>query len=340
MGVAVTGWGHFIPEHRVTNAELAVRFGITEEWILSRTGIEERRYFNEGATSDMIVRAAKVCLLQAGIASSEVDCIIVATMTPDYLCPSTAAVVQNKIGADNAYGFDLMAACSGYLYAMQVAAALINSGTHKTVLVCAADKFSSIIDPQDRKTVLVFADGAGVCLLQQSDTLNHVGRSICRLDGSRHQDILMAAGGSQCPATALLVAEGSHFLRFRSKSISTDAVSLLSQVIREFLDKNDLSFDDVDYVVPHQANKRMIEALAAEFGLPIEKFIINIERVGNTSAATIPIAISQALENGQLRGNEKLLLASVGAGYTYAASLLDLTDTSTHHYDKSTHPAS
>ena len=320
--------------------ELAVRFGVTEDWILSRTGIEERRYFNEGATSDMIVQAAEVCLKQAGIAAFEIDCIIVATMTPDYLCPSTAAVVQNKLGADNAYGFDLMAACSGYLYAMQVAASLINSGTHKTVLVCAADKFSSIIDPQDRKTVLIFADGAGVCLLQQSDMLNHVGRSICRLDSSRHQDILMPTGGSQCPSTASLVAEGNHFLRFKSKSISTDAVSLLSQVIREFLDKNDLSFDDVDYLVPHQANKRMIEALASEFGLPIEKFIINIERVGNTSAATIPLAISQALETGKLRGDETLLLASVGAGYTYAASLLHLKDNSTHHDDKSTHQAS
>lgn len=324
MGVEIKSWGHFIPDHRVTNAELAARFAITEEWILARTGIEERRYFMEGPTSDMIIRAAVPCLEQANMTPGDLDCVLVATMTPDYHCPSTASIVHHKLGAHKAYGFDIMAACSGYIYALQVATALINAGTHNNVLICAADKFSSIIDYNDRKTRLIFGDGAGVCLLQHSSTVNQVTDTICKMDSTNHMDIVMKAGGSLEPSTAEAVEKGNHYFRFFSKSIGTSGVSLFKNIILELLGKHGLNFDDITYIVPHQANKRMIEQLADALGLPVSRFIINIEHIGNTSAATIPLAISQALQNGALRRGQKLLLTSVGAGYTYAASLITL----------------
>lgn len=333
MGVKITGFGHYIPEQRVTNAELSARFGVSEEWIVEKTGIMERCYAaSTEATSDLIVPAARQCLAKAGVSPAAVECILVATMTPDQSCPSTAAIVQQQLGAANAWGFDLMAACSGFLYALQVGAALINAGTHRTVLVCAADKMSSIIDPQDRKTTLIFADGAGACLLQYSATENQVVDTICRLDSTCFADIVVPAGGSRLPITEKLVAEGEQYLRFVSRTISTDAVRLLRQVMLDFLGKHGLTFADLDFIIPHQANKRMLEALATDLGLPIEKFIINIEHLGNTSAATIPVAISQALQNGQLHGQETLLLASVGAGYTYAASLIHLNLSAHAHY--------
>ena len=324
MGVAIAAWGHFIPEHRVTNAELASRFGITEDWILARTGIEERRYFQGGATSDMIVQAARPCLERARLLPGDLDCLLVATMTPDYHCPSTAAVVQHKLGAHRAVGFDLMAACSGFLYALQVGTALIKAGIHRNVLVCAADQFSCIIDPTDRKTTLIFGDGAGVCLLQHRDDTNSVIDTLSRLDSTCYTDIVQEAGGTQNPFTFKELNAGHHFLRFFSKSISATGVRLMREVIQEIMTKHGLAFSDIDCVVPHQANKRMVEEIAASFNQSISRFLINIEHIGNTSAASIPLAISQALQSGRLRGDETLLLASVGAGYTYAASLIHL----------------
>lgn len=324
MGTILKSFGHFIPEQRVTNTELAKRFDVTEEWIIERTGIEERKYFTGGATSDMIVNAALQCLGKTDIEAEDIDCIIVATMTPDYYCPSTAAIVHQKLDTKNAWGFDIMAACSGYIYALELAASLINSTAYKNILVCGADKFSSIIDPLDRKTVLVFADGAGVSLLQYSETDNDIADTICKLDSTYAMDVNMLYGGSLTPLTKENIVEDKHYLCFSSKRIFEHGIALMQNVIEEILNKNNITFNDIDFIVPHQANKRMIEALAQRLAVPIEKFIINIEHIGNTSAATIPIAISQALTTGKLKGNEKLLLASVGAGFTYAASLITL----------------
>ena len=324
MGTIIKSFGHFIPEQSLTNAELATRFDISNEWIIERTGIEERKYFTEGATSDMIVKAALQCLSKANIEAKDIDCIIVATMTPDYYCPSTAAIVHQKLDTKNAWGFDIMAACSGYIYALQLATSLINSNAYKNILVCGADKFSSIIDPLDRKTVLVFADGAGISLLKYSETDNDIADTICKLDSTYAMDVNMLYGGSQTPLTKENIIEDKHYLRFSSKRIFEHGIVLMQNVIEEILSKNSITFNDIDFIVPHQANKRMIEALAQRLAIPIEKFIINIEHIGNTSAATIPIAISQALTTGKLKGNEKILLASVGAGFTYAASLITL----------------
>lgn len=324
MGTILKSFGHFIPEQRVTNTELAKRFDVTEEWIVERTGIEERKYFTNGATSDMIVNAALQCLGKTDIAAEDIDCIIVATMTPDYYCPSTAAIVHQRLDTKNAWGFDIMAACSGYIYALQLATSLINSNSYKNILVCGADKMSSCIDPNDRKTVLLLADGAGVSLLQYSEMDNNIIDNICRLNSFHIADIKMEAGGSSTPATINNISQRKQFLRFESKTIFDTAISLMQQVTKEILDRNKISFDDIDFIVPHQANKRLIEGLAKKLKLPIEKFIINVEQVGNTSAGTIPIAISDALQSKKLKGNERLLLVAVGAGYTYGSSLIHL----------------
>ncbi len=324
MGVVLKSFGHFIPKDSLRNAELAVRFGITEQYIVEKTGIEQRAYNTGGAASDMIVAAAKNCLKLAGISPIEIDCVLVATMTPDYYCPSTASVVHHKLGTDNASGFDIMASCSGYIYALQLASSLIAAGTYKNILLCGAEKFSSVIDPQDRKTVLIFADGAGVTLVQHSENENDVIDTLCKLDSASNMDVNIMLGGSKAPLTKENVTDGNRFVRFSSRDIFDNGVILFKRVIEEALSRNRLTFDDIDYIIPHQANKIMIETVAKALKVPIEKFIVNIENIGNTGAATIPIAISQGLESGKLKGGEKVLLASVGAGFTYAAGIIKL----------------
>lgn len=311
----------------VANADSALRFGITEESIVEKTGITERRYHIEGGTSDMIVEAAINCLQSPAcrdVSPNDIDCVLVATMTPDYRCPSTASLVHEKLGTINASGFDIMATCSGFMYALQIATSFINSGAYKNILVCAADQFSSIIDPSDKRTVVIFGDGAGVSLLQYSDTRNDVIDTLCRLDSVNQMDVCQRIGGSNTPLTEKNISERKHFLRFESRGVAERGVELFDQVIMEILAKNKMSFKDVDYIVTHQANKRILEMLADKLRLPVEKFIINIETIGNTSAASIPIAISEALQSNKLKGNETLLLSSVGAGYTYAAGLIKL----------------
>lgn len=323
MGVVFRSFGHYVPPTGVGNQELAARFGITPEWIDERTGIMHRAYMQEGGTADMIVPAALQCLQSAGVAPHEVGCIIVATMTPDHHCPSTATLVHHRLGTANAWGFDIMAACSGYLYALQLATALINSNSYRTVLVCGADKMSSCIDHADRKTALILGDGAGVSLLQHSDTHNHVVDTLCGLASGYHADITMPMGGSHCPSTPQGVEQGRHHLRFESSTIFQTAVDLMQQATEQLLQRNGLTFDDIDLIVPHQANKRMIESLATRLNLPISRFVINIEQIGNTSAGTIPIALSQSVQNGRIAGTCRLLMVAVGAGYTYAVSLIE-----------------
>lgn len=324
MPTKITSFGHFIPSKRIGNTELANRFEITEDWINERTGIQQRAYYEDGATSDMIVHAALDCLQQAKVDAKDIDCIIVATMTPDYYCPSSAAIVHQKLKTHNAAGFDIMAACSGYIYALQLADALIRSRTYDKILVCGADKMSSVINPVDRKTTLVLADGAGVSLLEYDPTENHIIDTLCRLDSTNAMDVSIKTGGSAAPLREDNIQNQNHYLQFNSKTIFQNGIALMKKIIVEILERNQLTFDDIDAIVPHQANKRMIEALAQELSLSIEKFIINVEHIGNTSAGTIPIALSQAVANRILKGNVKILLASLGAGFTYAASIINL----------------
>lgn len=320
MGVIFKSFGHFIPEKRVINKELAARFGVTEEWIFERTGIEERRYFEAGGTSDMVVLAAKECFERASIAPEDIDLLIVATITPDYQCPSTAAIVHQKLNIVNSSGFDLMAACSGFLYALELGQSLIETGKYKNILVAGADKMSSCIDRNDRKTTLVLADGAGVCLLQHSDTENQIIDTFCKLHGNLAKDVITRNGGSVSPLREANIHEQDHYLRFESRQIFQNGVNLFEYAINQLLAKNGLTVNDFDLIIPHQANKRIIEKLSENLKVPISKFVINIEKIGNSSAATIPIAMSQLFAQGKLKG--RILTVSIGAGFTCSASIL------------------
>ena len=277
MGVAIKTLSHFIPETRLTNDALALKLGIESAWIADKTGIMERRIFHDGATSDMIVNAANICLAKAGMLPTDVECIIVATMTADFLCPSTAAVVHQKLKTTNAWGFDAMAACSGFLYGLQIATAFLNSRQHKNVLLCAADKMTSIIDPLDKKTSLIFGDGAGVILLEYvDDAENEIIDTICKLNSTDLMSVSALDGGSKNPITPETLERCDQFMKFTSRGIFSGGVALFKEVILEILEKNNMTFDDIDYIVPHQANKRMLEKLAEELNLPISKFIRHI----------------------------------------------------------------
>jgi len=325
MGVAIKSIGHFIPETRITNVELGARLNMDSDMIAEKTGILERRVFNEGATSDMIVNAAKICLSQCGMDVLDVECIIVATMTADFPCPSTAAVVHHKLGTKNAWGFDAMAACSGFLYGFEIGSALLNSRQYKNVLLCAADKMTSIIDPLDKKTALIFGDGAGVVLLEHTDDEhNEIIDTICKLDSTDLMSVSASDGGSKNPITPETLVNTNHFMKFTSRGIFSGGIALFKEVILEVMGKNHLTFNDIDYIVPHQANKRMLEGLAAELNLPISKFIINIEHIGNTNSGSIPIALSEAIADGRIKPGMKIIVAGVGAGFTYGASIISI----------------
>ncbi len=328
MGVAIKSLSHFIPETRLTNDMLAEKLGIESDWIAEKTGIMERRIFNDGATSDMIVNAAHKCLAHVNMVPTDVECIVVATMTADFLCPSTAAVIHHKMGTTNAWGFDAMAACSGFLYGLQIATAMLNSCQHKNVLLCAADKMTSIIDPLDKKTSLIFGDGAGVVLLEYvDDEHNEIIDTICKLNSTDLMSVSALDGGSKNPITPETLVSCNQFMKFTSRGIFSGGVALFKEVILEILEKNNMTFDDIDYIVPHQANKRMLEKLAEELNLPISKFIINIEYIGNTNSGSVPIALSEAFLDERIKPGMKVVVAGVGAGFTYGASIFSIKHT-------------
>ncbi|OCX54617.1 hypothetical protein BEL04_10325 [Mucilaginibacter sp. PPCGB 2223] len=328
MGIAIKSLSHFVPDTKLTNDMLAERLGIESDWIAEKTGIMARRIYHDGATSDMIVNAANICLEKAGMKPADVECIIVATMTADFLCPSTAAVVHHKLGTVNAWGFDAMAACSGFLYGLQIATAVLNSRQHKNVLLCAADKMTSIIDPMDKKTSLIFGDGAGVVLLEYvDDEHNEIIDTICKLNSTDLMSVSALDGGSKNPITPDTLVRCDQFMKFTSRGIFSGGVALFKEVITEVMEKNKVTFDDIDYIVPHQANKRMLEKLAEELGQPIEKFIINIEHIGNTNSGSVPIALSEAFADERIKPGMKIIVAGVGAGFTYGASILSIKHT-------------
>ena len=322
MGTIFKAFGHFIPQKLIGNSELSKRFAVSEEWIEERTGILQRCYYEHGATSDMIVEAVKRSLIERKFDLNEIDCLIVATMTPDFRCPSTAAIVQKKLGINHTFAFDIMAACSGFLYALQLADSLITSGKYKNIIVAGADKMSSVIDHNDRKTTLVLGDGSGVCIISKSEMENHVLNTFCSLDSDISDWVTIPNGGSMKPINEDIFQEQNHFLRFQNKKIFEGGIELFIKAINEILQKTNLSFNEIDLIIPHQANKRILEELAKRLDITIEKFFINVENIGNTSAASIPIALSQANEQRKLKG--KILLISIGAGFTYAASLITL----------------
>jgi len=295
-----------------------------DQWIQERTGIRERHIVEKGvATSDLATEAAKRCLEKRGIRADEVEVIIVATVTPDMFFPATACLVQDKLGAKGAWGFDLSAACSGFPFALQVGAKLVESGMHKKVLVIGADVMSSVIDYTDRSTCVIFGDGAGAVLLEPCEG-EEIGLIdyLHEIDGSGAVSLNMPGGGSLHPATAETVAAKMHYVHQDGAAVYKFAVRKMSEVSEALLTRNGVTGKDLKCFIPHQANKRIILSTAERLGMSEDSVVINIDRFGNTTAATIPMAMNTALEDGRLKKGDLLLLASVGAGFTVGATLL------------------
>jgi 3-oxoacyl-[acyl-carrier-protein] synthase-3 len=319
---AITAVGGYVPETKLTNADLEKMVETTDEWIRTRTGVEERRILKEPgkASSDMAVPAVLQLCEKRGIAPDEIDCIICATVTPDMVFPATANIIADKVGAKNAWGFDLGAACSGFLYALTTGAALIESRRYKKVVVIGVDKMSAIIDYSDRQTCIIFGDGAGAVLLEPNTDGYGVMDSILKSDGNGRQYLHMKAGGSLNPATAATVANKEHYVYQEGQAVFKFAVKGMADVSAELLERNNLTGDDIAWLVPHQANKRIIDATAQRMGLPQEKVMLNIQRYGNTTAATIPLCLWEWRQ--KLNKGDNLVLAAFGGGFTWGATLI------------------
>jgi 3-oxoacyl-[acyl-carrier-protein] synthase-3 len=322
--VKISSVGTYVPPRLLTNADLEKMVATNDQWITERTGIRERHIVDKGvATSDLGAEAARRCLAARGIAASEVEAIVVATVTPDMLFPATACLIQEKIGAKGAWGFDLSAACSGFPYALQVGAKLVQSGAHKKVMVVGADVMSSIIDYTDRTTCVIFGDGAGAVLLEPCAE-GEVGLIDFwhEIDGSGAGSLYMPGGGSLHPSSAETVAQKMHYVHQDGATVYKFAVRKMAEATETVLAKNGVTGKDVDCFIPHQANKRIIVSTAERLGMPMERVIVNIDRFGNTTAATIPMAMKTAMDEGRLKKGDLVLLASAGAGFTVAATLL------------------
>ena len=317
---AITGVQGYLPETIMTNHDLAKIVDTTDEWILTRTGISERRIMKDGASSDMAAAAVDQLLKKKGIDPLEIELVIVATVTPDHPFPSTANIVCDKVGLTNAWGYDLIAACSGFIYALQTGAKFIEAGTHKKVLVVGVDKMSSIIDYEDRTTCVIFGDGAGVVLLEPNEEGMGVQDAILKSDGGGRKYLIQPAGGSASPATIETVTNRDHFVKQEGKTVFKFAVTNMAEVSAEIMEKNNLTSEDVDWLVPHQANLRIIDATADRMGLSKDKVMINIQKYGNTTAATLPLCLWD-WEN-QLKKGDNIILSAFGGGFTWGAVYL------------------
>jgi 3-oxoacyl-[acyl-carrier-protein] synthase-3 len=320
----ISALGTYVPPRLLTNADLEKMVDTTNEWIMTRVGIRERHVVDKGvATSDLAVEAAKIALAQRGLAPTDIDAIIVGTVTPDMLFPSTACLVQHKLGAKGAWGFDLSAACSAFIYSLQTGAQFIATGSHKRVLVIGADVMSSIIDYADRATCVIFGDGAGAAILEpaEDDSVGLIDY-IHEVDGSGGSFLQMPAGGSLNPATHQTVDQKMHYVHQDGQQVFKFAVRKQTELCLKLLERNGLTGADIDAFIPHQANLRIISATADRLGLKPESVIVNIDRYGNTTAGTIPLAMNTAMEQGRLKKGSLVMLASVGAGFTIGATLL------------------
>ena len=320
----ITALGCYTPPNVLTNQDLEKMVETSDQWILERVGIRERHIAPPGmATSDMAIEAARCALAHRGIDATEVNAIIVCTVTPDMMFPSTACLVQNGIGARGAWGFDMVAACSGFVYGLTTAAHLVSAGTHKKVLVIGSDTMSRIIDYTDRSTCVLFGDGAGAMLMEPAEEGEGLGfiDFYGEVDGSGGDFLKMPAGGSRMPASHETVDQRLHYVKQEGQQVFKYAVRKMYESARELLERNGYTLDDLKLLIPHQANRRIIQAAADRLGIPPEKVLINIDRYGNTTAGTIPLATRDAIEQGRLQKGDLVLFAAVGAGYTVGASL-------------------
>jgi len=319
----ISALGCSVPLGVLTNEDLEKMVETNDAWIVERTGIRERHIANQSiATSDLAFEAAREVLASRGIPATDVEAIILCTVTPDMMFPSTACIVQDRLGATGAWGFDLIAACSGFLYGLTVGANLVMAGSHRKVLVIGADVMSRIIDYTDRATCILFGDGAGAFLVEAADAgeqgfIGHLNE----IDGSGAPYLNMPAGGSRLPASAETVAKRLHYVKQEGQQVFKFAVRKMYELSEALLAKHGVSASDIKLLIPHQANKRIITATAERLGLPPERVVINIDRFGNTTAATIPLATRDAIADGRLKKGDLVLFAAVGAGYTAGVSL-------------------
>jgi len=321
--VKISALGTYVPPRLLTNADLAKMVETSDEWIMQRIGIRERHIVDKGvATSDLAVEAAKKALAERGLTASDIEAFIVGTVTPDMLFPSTACLVQNKLGASKVWGFDLSAACSAFVYALQTGAQFIATGAHKKVMVIGADVMSSIIDYTDRSTCVIFGDGAGAVILEPADEDLGLIDFIHEIDGSGGCSLYMPGGGSLHPSTHETVDKKMHFVHQDGGAVFKFAIRKMTEVCEKILQRNGFTVADLNLFIPHQANKRIISATAERLGLKDEQIVINIDRYGNTTAGTIPLAMDTARQEGRLKKGDLVLLASVGAGFTVGATLL------------------
>jgi 3-oxoacyl-[acyl-carrier-protein] synthase-3 len=323
VNAEITGIGKYLPEKVLDNEYFEKIVDTSDEWIQSRTGIKERRMLEEGGTSTLATRAVEDLMKNTGLNPEEIDVIIVATVSPDMFFPATACLVQDNIGAKNAWGFDLSGACSGFLFALQTGANLVESGQHKKVVVVGADKMSSIVDYTDRTTCVLFGDGAGAVLLEPTEDLTYgVQDSILHCDGSGRDALNMLGGGSLHPASHETVDKRMHYIYQDGQKVFKVAVKGMADVSAEIMERNNLKGEDIAYLVPHQANMRIIDATARRMGISKDQVIINIDKYGNTTAATIPLCMSDYYGEKKIKRGDKLILSAFGAGFTWGSIYL------------------
>jgi 3-oxoacyl-[acyl-carrier-protein] synthase-3 len=321
---SITGVGSYVPEKVLTNADLEKMVDTTDEWITTRTGIKERRISaKEEFTSDMAAKAAQRAMKMAGVTAAQIDLIIVATITPDMPFPATACFVQQKIGAKRAAAFDLEAACSGFIYGLEIGQQFIMSRTYDTVLVIGAEKLSAITDWQDRNTCVLFGDGAGAAVLQNRENSHGLLTAVMGADGSKANLLFMPGGGSRCPATKDSVDARQHFLHMSGKETFKNAVQAMCSAAQEVLRRCEVDIFRIKCVIPHQANRRIIDAVGERLGATPEQMFINVDRYGNTSAASVAIALDEAVTSGKIQRGDLILLVVFGAGLTWGAAVIE-----------------
>jgi 3-oxoacyl-[acyl-carrier-protein] synthase-3 len=321
---SVAGVGSYVPEKILTNADLEKMVDTTDEWITTRTGIKQRRIAAAGEyTSDLATKAAQAAMKKAGVTADQIDLIIVATITPDMPFPSTACLVQKKIGAKRAAAFDLEAACSGFIYGLEIGQQFIMSRTYETVLVIGAEKLSAITDWSDRNTCVLFGDGSGAAILQNRPGAHGLLTAVMGADGDKADLLFMEGGGSRCPATMDSVTARRHYLRMEGKETFKNAVQAMQSAAEEALRRCEISISQIKCIIPHQANRRIIDAVGDRLGAKPEQLFVNLEKYGNTSAASVAIALDEAVGSGRIQRGDLILLVVFGAGLTWGAAVIE-----------------
>ena len=319
----ILGIGSYGPDRVVNNNQLSNTVETSDEWIRTRTGIQERRFASdEQATSDLSLEAAKKAMEDAKVLPEEIDLVLVATITPDMAFPSTACILQHKLGLNKVACFDLEAACSGFLYALDVADAMISSGRYSKALVVGAEKMSSIMDWEDRTTCVLFGDGAGAAVLSRDGDGPELLGFYCGADGSNPSLLCQPGGGSALPASVDTITGRKHFLKMNGREIFKSAVRVMESSCRKLLDQHNIAIEDINHIIPHQANMRIVESLSQRLNVPLGKFYCNLDRFGNTSAASIPLALSEAVHSQRIKPNDLCLLVAFGAGLTWSSTLV------------------